>query len=148
MRFKLFAVMMLGAFFMINFSSWWYLNSTDIHEQPFAFASTFTIGSSCFIGAFAVAKGWKRYLARQLQGDAVYSTVIYCASLALIWYECSKRQYLLVYLAVLIHYAALMWITAETLPIVKKCAQSLLKIAKAMCKCVYGACSKFGQTVG
>ena len=78
----------------------------------------------------------------------MYSTVIYCASLALIWYECSKRQYLLVYLSVLIHYAALMWITAETLPIVKKCAQSLLKIAKAMCKCVYGACSKFGQTVG
>ena len=25
---------------------------------------------------------------------------------------------------------------------------ALLKIAKAMCKCVYGACSKFGQTVG
>ena len=33
LRFKVFLAGALSAFFLLNFSTWWYLNATDIREQ-------------------------------------------------------------------------------------------------------------------
>jgi hypothetical protein len=100
------------------------------------------------VGSFALVKGWKKWLLLQLQGDCVYSTGLYASSLALVWLECAHRSFVFVYVASLMHWASLAWITANTLPALKKCATFAAKIAKGLGKCVYSGCESLAKRVG
>ena len=52
------------------------------------------------------------------------------------------------YLASLLHWVSLAWITANTLPALKRCATFGATVAKGLGKCVYGGCEKLAKRVG
>jgi hypothetical protein len=148
-RFKCFLGGVVSGVITLLFSTFWWLNSEDIRDNPQYYFASFSMGSLAFPIAFAVLKGPGKYLEIRLKPEELPTTLLYSLSLLALWFFILvDKNYAMICLLTLLQLFSIGWLTAATIPGCRSCIAGVFKLGRIVFKCVYACCARFARSLG